>query len=148
MKKFRITVNGKAYEVEVEEMAGMLSAAPAAAPRPAPKAATTPRTITRSSKPAPVAVAPEPKPVSVSKPVETAKPLLGKGEAVRAPMPGTILEIKVALEQEVKEGATLIVLEAMKMENEIYAPSSGRISEIPVNKGDSVNSGDVLVVIE
>lgn len=148
MKRFRITVNGKAYEVEVEEMAGMLSATPAAAPRPAPKAATTPRTITRSSKPAPIAVAPEPKLVSVSKPVETAKPFTGKGEVVKAPMPGTILEIKVALEQEVKEGDTLLVLEAMKMENEIYAPASGKIIEIPVNKGDSVNSGDVLVVIE
>ncbi len=148
MKKFRIIVNGKAYEVEVEEMVGMLSAASAAAPCPASKAAITPRTTTRPSKPEPIAVAPEPKSVSASaKSAEPAKPFTGKGEAVNAPMPGTVLEVKVALEQEVKEGDTLLVLEAMKMENEICAPNSGKISEILVNKGDSVNSGDVLVVI-
>ncbi len=152
MKKFRITVNGTSYEVEVEEIGGMLSAAPSATVRPVPVVAPVPGTITTAApgKPSPVIaepiVAPS-APKSTPRPVAVDKPLIIKGEVVKSPMPGTILEIKVNLGEEVKEGDTLLVLEAMKMENEIYAPSTGRINEISVNKGDSVNSGDVLVVI-
>ncbi len=147
MKKFRIAVNGTSYEVEVEEIGGVLSAAT----RPVPAVAPVPGTRTAAlGKPTPVAaapsiIAPETKPAPRA--VAIAKPLTIKGEVVKAPMPGTILEIKVNLGQEVIEGDTLLVLEAMKMENEIYAPASGRINEIPVNKGDSVNSEDVLVII-
>ena len=117
MRKFNITVNGTAYEVEVEEVAAGEStapkAAPAAKPAVAPKAA------------APVAA----------------------GTKVNAPMPGTILDVKVSQGQAVKKGDILLILEAMKMENEILAPQDGSIAQVNVSKGASVNSGDVLVVL-
>ena len=69
------------------------------------------------------------------------------GEAVKAPMPGTILKVNVAQGQAVKEGDLLVVLEAMKMENEIFAPKAGSIAQVVVSKGSSVNTDDVLVVI-
>ncbi|MCA0385167.1 MAG: biotin/lipoyl-binding protein [Firmicutes bacterium] len=133
MKKFNITVNGKSYEVEVEEIGGVMPsapvnrpAAPVAAPTPAPSAAPVP-----AAKPA----APAP-----------AAPVAG-GETVTSPMPGTILDIKVNVGDTVASGAVLVILEAMKMENEIMAPVAGKVVSINVNKGASVNSGDVLVVI-
>lgn len=110
MKKFHITVNGNAYEVEVEEIG---SAAPAAAPSAAPAA--------------PVAAAP------------------AGGTVITCPMPGTIIDIKAAVGQAVAEGQVLVIFEAMKMENEIVAPCAGTVASINVNKGDSVNSGSVLM---
>ena len=71
----------------------------------------------------------------------------GAGEAVNAPMPGTILKVNVAQGQAVKEGDVLCVLEAMKMENDIIAPKSGTVTQVVVAKGASVSSGDPLVVI-
>ena len=120
--KYKVTLNGKTYEIEVEAGKAMCLAeyeaiAPSAAPVAAPAAAPA----------APAAVA--------------------AGEAVTAPMPGTILKVNVAQGQAVKEGELLVVLEAMKMENEIYAPCAGVISAVPAAKGASVNTGDVLVVI-
>ena len=111
MRKFNITVNGTAYEVEVEEVAAGESAAPKAAPA-APKAA------------APA-----------------------NGTKINAPMPGTILDVKVAQGAAVKKGDVLLILEAMKMENEILAPQDGTVAQVSVSKGASVNSGDVLVVL-
>ena len=128
MRKFNITVNGTAYEVEVEEVAAGESTAPkAAAPVAAPKAAP-------AAKPA---AAPAPK---------TAAPVAA-GTKVNAPMPGTILDVKVSQGQAVKKGDILLILEAMKMENEILAPQDGSIAQVNVSKGASVNSGDVLVVL-
>ena len=129
MRKFNITVNGVAYEVEVEEVAGGQAAAPvAAAPAaPAPKAAPAP---------APKAAPAAPK----------AAPVAG-GVKVTAPMPGTILEVKAAQGAQVKKGDILLVLEAMKMENEILAAQDGTVAQVLVSKGASVNSGDVLVVL-
>ena len=126
MRKFNITVNGVAYEVEVEEVAaGEASAPVAAAPKAAPKAA-----------------APAAKPAAAPKAAPVAN-----GTKVNAPMPGTILDVKVAQGQAVKKGDVLLILEAMKMENEILAPQDGTVAQVAVSKGASVNSGDPLVVL-
>ncbi len=136
MKKFNITVNGKSYEVDVEEVGGYV--APARRPEAvsAPVAASTPApTSTPARAPAPAA-----------KPAPAAAPVSG-GETINSPMPGTILDIKVNVGDSVANGTVLVILEAMKMENEIMAPSAGKVLSINVTKGASVNSGDVLVVI-
>jgi biotin carboxyl carrier protein len=132
MKKYNITVNGTTYEVEVEEMGGAAVGAPAPrAVAAAPKAAPAPRAAAPAPKaaPAPAAVAP-----------------VG-GEAVSAPMPGTILDIKVSEGDVVASGEVLLILEAMKMENEIMAPVGGKVVSVNTSKGASVNPGDVLIVI-
>lgn len=124
MKQLKITVNGKSYDVTVEEMgAAPVVAAPVvqAAPAAAPAEPTT----------APVA------------PVNTN----AEGFKVESPMPGTILDVKVSNGAQVKNGDTLVVLEAMKMENEIKADRDGTITAVFVNKGDSVDSGSALVSI-
>ena len=119
MKKFHITVNGNAYEVDVEEMG---AAAPAAAPAPAAQAA-----------PAPAAA-----------PAAAPAPVAG-GTDVTCPMPGTIVDIKVQPGDAVKQGQVLLVFEAMKMENEIMAACDGTVAAVYVNKGESVDSGKVLL---
>ena len=127
MRKFMINVNGNSYEVEVEEIGGVPSVpvAPADPVAAAPAAA-----------PAPVAAAaPAPAPANVS------------GTEVEAPMPGVILSVDVAVGDQVKEGDNLVILEAMKMENEILAPCDGKVAAIQTSKGASVNTGDILVVI-
>ena len=131
MKKFNITVNGKAYEVDVEEVGGVsMPAAPRAA-APAPAAA--PASAPAASTPAPAA--------------QSAEPVADGGEKVTAPMPGTVLDIKVNTGDSVNAGDCVLVLEAMKMENEISAPASGKVLSVNVTKGAAVNSGDVLLVI-
>ena len=115
MKYYNITVNGVAYSVSVEETAA--GAAPVAAAAPAAPAA-------------PKAAAPAGAAGAVT---------------VKAPMPGNILDVKVAAGASVKAGDVLVILEAMKMENEIVAPQDGTVASVNVNKGDTVNSGDVLV---
>ena len=131
--KYKVTLNDRVYEVEVEEGKAMLLdeyavAAPAA---PAPAAA-----------PAPVAA-----PVAAAPAAAPAPAAVAAGEAVTAPMPGTILKVNVTQGQAVKEGELLCVLEAMKMENEIFAPKAGSVAQVVTSKGASVNTGDVLVVI-
>jgi len=134
MKKFNITVNGKSYEVDVEEVGGVSMPSPVRR-QEAPKAAPAP-----TSAPA---AAPSPAPVA---PVQAAAPVTG-GESIKSPMPGTILDIKVNVGDAVNSGDVLVILEAMKMENEIMAPNAGKVLSVNVSKGASVNSGDVLVVI-
>lgn len=92
---------------------------------------------------APVASAPAPAPAPAAAPAPSA----GAGTKVESPMPGTVLDIKVANGATVNEGDPVVILEAMKMENEINAPCSGTVTSICVNKGDSVDSGTVLVTI-
>ena len=117
MKYYNITVNGVAYSVSVEETAA--GAAPvAAAPVAAPAAPAAPK-APASAPAAPAGAA--------------------GAVAVKAPMPGNILDVKV------KAGDVLAILEAMKMENEIVAPQDGTVASVNVNKGDTVNSGDTLV---
>ena len=113
MKKYRVNVNGTAYEVEIEEMTG----APAAAP---------------------VAAAP-------AAPVPAAS---GVGESITSPMPGNILAVNVAAGDMVKKGQVLMVLEAMKMENEIMAPHDGKVTAVAVTKGAAVESGALLCTIQ
>ena len=117
--KYKITLNGKVYEVEVEQgraqVLGVLDA------QPAPVAA-------------PAVAAP-------------AAPAGGTGEAVPAPMPGAIVDIKVAVGDAVKQGQTLAVLEAMKMENDIVSPRDGVVTKIDVAKGETVSAGAALVWI-
>ena len=129
--KYKVTLNGKTYEIEVEAGKAMcLAEYEAIAPSAAPVAA-------------PVAAAPAAAPAAAAAPAMT----VSGGEAVNAPMPGTILKVNVSVGQSVKEGDLLCVLEAMKMENEIYAPKSGSVAQVATSKGASVNTGDVLVVI-
>ena len=128
--KYKVTLNGRTYEVEVEAGKAMLIDEYEAIAPSAPAAA------------APVA-APAAAPAAPAAPAAD----LAAGEAVKAPMPGNILKVNVTKGQAVKEGEVLCVLEAMKMENDIMAPKAGSLVQVLVNKGSTVNTGDVLVVI-
>lgn len=121
MKNYRITVNGTAYDVAVEELGA--GQAPVAA--------------------APVAAAPVAAPAAAPAPAPAAGGAEGAVK-VSAPMPGKILAIKANAGQAVKKGDVVMVLEAMKMENEIVAPADGTVASINVAVGDSVESGDTL----
>ena len=131
--KYKVTLGGKTYEIEVEagqamlldEYEAIVPSAPAAAPVVAAPAA----------------------PVAAPAAAPAAPAATAAGEPVVAPMPGTILKVNVQNGQAVKEGDLLCVLEAMKMENEIMAPKAGTIAQVVTSKGASVSTGDVLVVI-
>lgn len=123
MKNYRITVNGTAYDVAVEELGA--GAAPAAAP---------------------VATAPAAAPA----PAAPAAPAAASGAGsivVSAPMPGKILNVKTNVGASVKKGDVVLILEAMKMENEVVAPEDGTIASINVAAGDSVEAGDTLATM-
>lgn len=130
MRRFSIKVNGVAYDVEVEEN-GAVSAPIASVPAAAPRAAVQ----------APVA-APAAAPVAAPAPAATGAT---GSEVVKAPMPGTIISVNVATGDSVKKGQVLVVLEAMKMENEIVSPVDGTVASINTTKGSSVNAGELLV---
>ena len=133
MKNYRITVNGTAYDVAVEELgAGAVASAPvAAAPVAAPVAAPAPAAPVAAPAAAPAPAAPK---ASGSE----------GGVKVNSPMPGKILSVKASVGKSVSKGDVIMVLEAMKMENEIVAPESGTVASINVNEGDSVEAGAVL----
>ncbi len=137
MRTFNITVNGVSYQVEVEEIGGApVAAAPVVSAAPVAPVAT----------PAPVAAPAAPKPAPAPAAPKAAAPVAG-GTKITAPMPGSILDVKVAPGQAVKKNDVLVVLEAMKMENEIVALADGTVAQVLVAKGASVNSGDVMVVM-
>ncbi|MBQ6788636.1 MAG: biotin/lipoyl-binding protein [Clostridia bacterium] len=122
MKNYNVTVNGVTYTVTVEEIAEGVTAAPAA--------------------PAPVAAAPAPAAAPKAVPVASAA-----GEAVKAPMPGTILKMNVKVGDKVEKDSLVCILEAMKMENEIFSPVSGTVTAVNAPQGATVNSGDAIVTI-
>lgn len=128
MKNYTITVNGTVYDVSVEENAGGASAAPKA---PVQAAAPTP------AAPAPAPAAPAPAAGGSAGSVQ-----------INAPMPGKILSVKASLGADVKKGDVILLLEAMKMENEVVAPQDGKIASINVNSGDMVGAGDVLATMD
>ena len=134
--KYKVTLNKRVYEVEVEKGEAMLldeydavAPVPVAAPVAAAPAAAAP---VAAAAPAPAPAAPA---------------AVAAGEVVKSPMPGKILKILVTQGQQVKEGDVLIILEAMKMENEIVATKSGSVAQIVVTKGQVVETGAPLVVI-
>ena len=140
--KYLVTLNGNEYEVEVGADSVTLTAerigAVKAAPAPAPVV----------SRPAPaVAPAPAPAPAPAAAVSAPAAPVSGSGTTVAAPMPGNILKVMVKPGDAVKSGQILLLLEAMKMENEIYSPCDGTVSSVLVSVGGTVNSNDPRVVI-
>lgn len=132
MRKFLIKVNGNQYEVEVEEVRGDGSVV---------QTAVETRAAAPVAAPAAPAAAPAPKPAEPKKDVSVPSGAV----KISAPMPGTILGVNVNPGDSVKKGQVLLILEAMKMENEIVAPGDGKVASVNVTKGTSVNAGDVLV---
>ena len=127
--KYEIELNGRKYEIEVEVCEAM-SLQEFSAYAPAPVAA------------------PEVAPVEAAAPAEPTAPVVtGGGEIIESPMPGNILKVNVTAGQAVKEGTVLVILEAMKMENEILAPRDGTVTQVAVTKGATVETGSLLVVL-
>lgn len=138
MRKFNVNVNGKSYYVEVEEASSTASAQPAAVTAPAPVAAAPAPAV---ATPAPAVAMPAP---AVAMPAPAAKP--AGGVAVVSPMPGQVLRFIVSEGASVKKGEKIIVIEAMKMENEIVASADGVVS-FAVKKGDNIDTGVTLAYI-
>ncbi|MGT2915509.1 acetyl-CoA carboxylase biotin carboxyl carrier protein subunit [Streptococcus dysgalactiae] len=129
LRKFKITIDGKEYLVEMEEIGAPVQAATPVQPTPAPV-------------PAPAEASPQVEEVQAPQPTATAG-----ADAIPSPMPGTILKVLVAVGDQVAENQPLLILEAMKMENEIVASSAGTVSAIHVSPGQVVNPGDGLITI-
>lgn len=127
MRNFKVTVNGTTYDVAVEEVLGGGQPMPASAPAPVPAA------------PAASAPAPAPKP---------AANVSASAFKLTAPMPGTIVDVKVAVGDSVQKDQVGLILEAMKMENEIFIPVAGKITSVNVSKGSAVKTGDILLTVE
>lgn len=139
MKKFKVTVNGQVFEVEVEEMNGgpvSRPAAPVATPAPVAAAPVAAPVV-------PVAAAP-----AAEAPATQAKqPIPEDAVRVKAPMPGKIVLLKAKAGQVVKRGDVLLVLEAMKMQNDIMSPADGTVLEVCVSEGDNVKTGEEMVIL-
>lgn len=129
MRMFKVRVNGNEYEVEIEECQGSTGSPPPGQPRPQAPAPTV-----RPAAPSPTTKQAQAQPSAAA-------------NTVVAAIPGTILEVRTKIGEQVKRGDTLLILEAMKMENEIMAPHDGKIDCIHVEKGSAVNVGTVLVTL-
>ena len=129
LRKFKIAIDGKEYLVEMEEIGGVQQ------PVQAPVAAAPAAPVAAPAAPAEQA-APAAAPVSAA-----------SGDAMTSPMPGTILRVLVNIGDEVKENQPVMILEAMKMENEVVANHAGKVAGIHVNQGQVVNAGDALITI-
>ncbi len=126
--KYVVTLNGKNYEVEVEETDAVITAVTDAAPA------------------APVAAAAPAAPVAAPAPA-AAPAAAADGQKVLSPMPGTILSVNVSVGSAVKAGEVILILEAMKMENEIVAPCDGTVKQLAVQKGSTVATDALLAVV-
>ena len=129
MAKYKVSLNGKIYEVEVEKgEAILLDEYELVAPKAAPAVASAP--------------------AQVEAPVQASAPAVNAGaSAVKAPLPGVVVAVKAQVGQAVKAGETVLIIEAMKMENEIVAPCAGTVSQVLVSKGSTVETDAVLAVI-
>lgn len=134
MKRYKVNVNGTAYEIEIEELSSAQIKAASTHPTQATATASTPAPTAQDTAPSPA-------------PSSAASTVSGGGEQVVSPMPGTILSIDIKEGQAVKAGDVLMILEAMKMENEIMCPRDGTVISINTTKGASVESGTLLCVI-
>lgn len=147
MKKFKVTVDGQSYTVEVEEVKSDTGLKPASL------------SVTKDETAKQGASVSKPE-IKAESPVKDTQSIAGKnssgsaassptgsGTSIKAPMPGSVLDVKVKPGDEVQNGDVLLVLEAMKMENELTSSIAGKVTEVLVKKGDTVNSGDPLVII-
>jgi len=125
MKNYRVTVDGQAFEVTVEELRGPDASPPRIAPPPVPTPSVSPRPA-----------------------AQTVMARAAGERSIPAPLPGKILAVNVVPGDTVTEGAVLLILEAMKMENDILAPAGGTVKTVKVQSGDTVKTGDLLIVIE
>ncbi|MGM0689522.1 MAG: biotin/lipoyl-containing protein [Bacillota bacterium] len=138
MKTFKVTVDGQAYTVQVEELGHSTSQG---------SVKDVQKTVSKPSAAAPGPIKTEKTASTEAQPKETPKPAAAGGFEVKAPMPGSVLEVKVKVGDTISEGDVLLVLEAMKMENELTASQGGTVADVLVEKGDTVNSGDPLIVM-
>lgn len=138
MKTFKVTVDGQSYTVQVEEIAKELKQnSPGTADKP------NGRTAATSSGQLPL----QKNIHAANLPDQTPAPSIEGSFDVKAPMPGLIIEVKVTEGDTVKDGDVLLILEAMKMENELTSPRAGTVTQVLAKKGDTVNSGDPLIIL-
>lgn len=142
-RHYRITVDGTTYNVQVEDMGG---AAPVQTPAAAPVAAPVPVAAPAPAAAAAPAPAPAPAEAPAPAPMPAAAPAAGD-TPITAPMPGKVLKLHVNVGSQVKNGEMVLILEAMKMENEIFSTVDGTVKELRTKEGDNVNSGDVFMII-
>jgi len=138
LKTFKVTVDNQTYTVKVEEISGHSNQQ---------SEANVKNTASQAAAKSPSSVSPQKTPTAEPKQEEAVKPApsTGEGYVLKAPMPGSVLEVQVKEGDSVNDGDVLLVLEAMKMENELTASQPGTVSKILVKKGDAVNSGDPLI---
>ena len=151
MNKYQYKVQGVDYEVEIEEVEGNIAKVnvngiPFEVELQKPINAAKHPTMTRPKVEAPKAATPTPPPAAPAAPAQSGVPI-GAGSPIKAPLPGTITEVKVQVGQQVNVGDVVLVLEAMKMQNNIEAEYAGTVTSITVKQGDTVMEGSVLLTI-